>query len=162
MPLPPVVQAAIDRLRNFYEGDQPYDPASNPGGFRRGGNIPNYVPSLKDVGLAAQTVGDLADRTRSDADTTAANRQAVDTRAAQVEDARQLVAAAQPRVAQDAGAAAASRDASQAAAREARQYAAIAGATVLDFNLDPDADAGAPSGDFDFNSDPDPSNSGNA
>ncbi|UYW25650.1 SGNH/GDSL hydrolase family protein [Methylorubrum extorquens] len=60
MPLSPEVQAAIERLLNYYDGDLPYDPASNPGGFRRGGNVVNFDPALKDVGIAVEAAGEQA------------------------------------------------------------------------------------------------------
>ncbi|MGA4552388.1 hypothetical protein [Methylorubrum aminovorans] len=59
MPLSPEQQAAKNRLLNYYDGDAPYDPAANPGGFRRGGNVPNFEPALKDVAVAAEGVGTL-------------------------------------------------------------------------------------------------------
>ncbi|WP_147019735.1 hypothetical protein, partial [Methylorubrum extorquens] len=59
MPLDPAQQAAINRLLTYYDGDAPYDPTNNPGGFRRGGNVPNFEPALKDTATAVQGVGAL-------------------------------------------------------------------------------------------------------
>ena len=52
--------AAADRLKNFYEGQRPYDPVDNPGGFRRGGNVVNYTPSLQDVAEVGSGISTLA------------------------------------------------------------------------------------------------------
>lgn len=60
MPLTPEQQAAQNRLQTYYDGDLPYDPTSNPGGFRRGGNVINFEPALKDVATVLQGAGVLA------------------------------------------------------------------------------------------------------
>jgi hypothetical protein len=49
MPLSAAQQAALARLQAFYEGDNPYNSVTNPGGFRQGGSLYNFVNALKDV-----------------------------------------------------------------------------------------------------------------
>lgn len=49
MPLSDSQKAALNRLQSFYEGDNPYNSVSNPGGFRQGGHLYNFVPALKDL-----------------------------------------------------------------------------------------------------------------
>ena len=58
MPLTTAQQAALDRLRSLYEGDNPYNSVTNPGGFRQGGHLYNFVPALKDI--ATVTTGLVA------------------------------------------------------------------------------------------------------
>ncbi len=57
MALPPLVVAALDRLRSFYNGGV-WVPASannpgNPGGFDGDGHTINFVPALRDVATAS-------------------------------------------------------------------------------------------------------------
>lgn len=70
MPLSPAQQAAINRLLTYYDGDAPYDPTANPGGFRRGGNVPNFEPALKDTATAVQGAGALVGDAQAAAGTT--------------------------------------------------------------------------------------------
>lgn len=58
MPLTTAQQAALDRLKSFYEGDNPYNSVTNPGGFRQNGHLYNFVPALKDI--ATVTTGLVA------------------------------------------------------------------------------------------------------
>lgn len=48
------LSAAINRLQNYYDGDNPYNPATNPGGFRQGGQVVNFEPALKDTATVMQ------------------------------------------------------------------------------------------------------------
>ena len=63
------LSAAIDRLQNYYDGDNPYNPSTNPGGFRQGGQVVNFEPALKDTA----TVMNLASILVSDATAAATN-----------------------------------------------------------------------------------------
>ncbi|GJE14001.1 hypothetical protein [Methylobacterium longum] len=63
------LSAALDRLQNFYDGDNPYNPATYPGAFRQGGSVINFPPALKDVA----TVMNLASILVSDATAAAAS-----------------------------------------------------------------------------------------
>lgn len=60
MPLSAAEQAAIDRLRSYYEGDNPYNSVTNPGGFRQGGHLYNFVPALKDLAVVIVGAARLA------------------------------------------------------------------------------------------------------
>lgn len=60
MPLSAAEQAAIDRLRSYYEGDNPYNSVTNPGGFRQGGHLYNFVPTLKDLAVVIVGAARLA------------------------------------------------------------------------------------------------------
>jgi len=51
---------ALERLKTFYDGQRPYDPVDNPGGFRRGGNVVNFAPSLQDVAEVGSGIGAMA------------------------------------------------------------------------------------------------------
>lgn len=52
-------QAALTRLANFYEGLSAYNASSNPGGFRQGGHLVNFVPALKDLASVVQGTSSL-------------------------------------------------------------------------------------------------------
>lgn len=54
----PDVAAALDRLANFYNSGG-YDPQSNPGGLANGGHRLRFTPSLADVALVVNAIGDL-------------------------------------------------------------------------------------------------------
>lgn len=58
--LPALVQAAIDKLRSFYNGNRyvPQTPgnAGNPGGFDGDGHAINFVAALRDVATAVSGV----------------------------------------------------------------------------------------------------------
>lgn len=118
------------------------------------------LQAARDAAVAA------ASDTQINASVVAADRQAVDAGAAQVEGARQIIVTAQEQVSQDATASAASREAArlardaalqaqaaadgqrlaaQYAANDARQYASLANASAFDFNFDSDP---SPSNDW--------------
>lgn len=58
MAFSPDVVAALDRLSDFYNGGS-YDPQNNPGGFGNGGHRLRFAPSLADVALVVNAIGDL-------------------------------------------------------------------------------------------------------
>ncbi|MHC2108990.1 hypothetical protein [Methylobacterium sp. CM6246] len=60
MPLSDVQKAALNRLQSFYEGDNPYNSVTNPGGFRQNGHLYNFVPTLKDIATVITGVAALA------------------------------------------------------------------------------------------------------
>lgn len=60
MPLSDVQKAALNRLQSFYEGDNPYNSVTNPGGFRQNGHLYNFVPALKDIATVITGVAALA------------------------------------------------------------------------------------------------------
>ncbi len=76
MALSTELAAALDRMKNFYEGDLPYDPENNPGGFRNRGHLYNFVNSLKDYGNLLEYFSDIAD----DLNTSPANLAAIKAR----------------------------------------------------------------------------------
>jgi hypothetical protein len=51
---------AINRLATYYNGNN-YNAGSNPGGFGVGGHRVNFIPSLQDLALVADSVADAAD-----------------------------------------------------------------------------------------------------
>ena len=60
MLLSDVQKAALNRLQSFYEGDNPYNSVTNPGGFRQNGHLYNFVPALKDIATVITGVAALA------------------------------------------------------------------------------------------------------
>ena len=56
MALPSAVQAALDRLASFYNGNVRTE--SNPGGFDGDGHVRNFIPSLRDTSTVGQYVAD--------------------------------------------------------------------------------------------------------
>jgi hypothetical protein len=60
MPLTTAQQAALARLQSFYEGDNPYNSVTNPGGLRQGGHLYNFVPALKDIATVIAGTAALA------------------------------------------------------------------------------------------------------
>jgi hypothetical protein len=60
MPLSDVQKAALSRLQSFYEGDNPYNSVTNPGGFRQNGHLYNFVPALKDIATVITGVAAVA------------------------------------------------------------------------------------------------------
>lgn len=54
----PDVLAALDRLANYYNSGA-YDPQSNPGGMASGGHRLRFTPSLSDVALVINAIGNL-------------------------------------------------------------------------------------------------------
>ncbi|AWI88169.1 hypothetical protein C0214_07825 [Methylobacterium sp. DM1] len=54
----PDVAAALDRLANYHNGGA-YDPQNNPGGLANGGRRLRFTPSLADVALVVNAVGNL-------------------------------------------------------------------------------------------------------
>jgi hypothetical protein len=79
MAFPTLVQAAIDRLASFYNGND-YDAAGNPGGMANDGHRINFEPSLKDIATAGGGVSDFLVAIAADveADATAAGAGAED------------------------------------------------------------------------------------
>lgn len=66
MPFDPEIDAAIERLQSYYNGDAYH--ATNPGGMGEGGHRQNFEPALSDVGITGEAVGSAADimQTQSD------------------------------------------------------------------------------------------------
>jgi hypothetical protein len=60
MPLSSDQQAALTRLQSYYEGNNPYNSVTNPGGFRQGGHVYNFVSALKDVATVCVGIASLA------------------------------------------------------------------------------------------------------
>ena len=58
MAFSPQVAAALDRLANYYNSGA-YDPQNNPGGLANGGHRLRFTPSLADVALVVNAIGDL-------------------------------------------------------------------------------------------------------
>ncbi|MER2251888.1 hypothetical protein ABS772_18380 [Methylorubrum podarium] len=58
MAFSPQVVAALDRLANYYNNGA-YDPQNNPGGLANGGHRLRFTPSLADVALVVNAIGDL-------------------------------------------------------------------------------------------------------
>lgn len=99
MALSAPIVAAIDRLKNFYNG-LAYNAATNPGGMGNGGNRRNFEPALKDLADVAGAI--TADTEASRVDTAAskaAAAQSVTQAAAQVTLAAEQVALAAGQVA---------------------------------------------------------------
>lgn len=71
MPLSSGQSAAVGRLGNFYDGDNPYNAQTNPGGFQQGGHRINFPLALKDVASAAQGVASLVSDAASSASSAA-------------------------------------------------------------------------------------------
>ena len=68
MPLTTPQLEAIDRLKNFYDGDEAYNADTNPGGMWQGGHRVNFVPSLQDSGIAGEAAAEQAEAAAGYAD----------------------------------------------------------------------------------------------
>lgn len=87
MPLTQTQQDALSRLQSYYEGNNPYNSVTNPGGFRQGGHVYNFVNALKDVALVVSGAASLV--------TDAVNAAASSPKAVRVDTAQSFTSAEQ-------------------------------------------------------------------